>query len=755
MKRTLYIYTTKSDRKLGRYKFGQTIRTAESRVKNQQTGNSEGLQLIYEIESDYSDHYIHDSLEHLGYVKVGEGGNEWFSGFKCDNEAVATLGKILSSSKNTELKEYIPRFYQEYVKMLFEYKLKKVKGSKTEFVLELAPRFGKTLWCLDLMITLFNDYGYKVCLLPAYVLTALSSFEKEFYTHKGFSDRMVFIRNTDNAQEIFEKEYGNKMIILPISLHTPNYQTVFEFISKLPSKDKVSFIDEADFGCHRDNSQDFIKFLDCNLDIYMTGTAIEKVISSLNNVGDNIIRWSYIDMLMVQNGEHPIQKELVCLNDIQNVCYIENIIEQLKKKYTLSDSKKSVKDIVIPKFMRLSLENVLNRFESFPEEYRTDWNKMLMDVNKSKGVLQSLIKSLFGVYDGDLTFLYDLDTEVPRDVTMIFANTPNKTQQNNLVKLIQEVLGGQYIVKLLNGDETTNRQSEKDAKKIIAQATKESKKVVFVSKDMASRSFSVSEIDTVMLLLDRGSYASVGQKISRVLTSGKTFSGSNKVFGNIISLSLDPNREDINPIDEYIIYESEKVDVNDLNDGIKRVLRSIQLFTNGKGGTVEIEKDVYGEFLINSSTLIKVGCETSKVDNIIVNVDLVNILLGVEVSETIKERLMGVDSSKIKRTYGDSQPNESKEMIKKIEDIRLKIKKVLDNIIENAVEISEINNCESDDIVDTLTMINNKGYCDEVVHEVGVNCDMVKQIIMIGGLSHKLLNTIISSYNKEQVVLFK
>ena len=101
------------------------------------------------------------------------------------------------------------------------------------------------------------------------------------------------------------------MIILPISLHSEEYQTKFEFISKLPLKDKVSFIDEADFGCHRTNSQDFIKFLNCGLDIYMTGTAIEKVISPLDYIDDNIIRWSYTDMLMVKNGEHPIQKELV------------------------------------------------------------------------------------------------------------------------------------------------------------------------------------------------------------------------------------------------------------------------------------------------------------------------------------------------------------------------------------------------------------------------------------------------------------
>ena len=52
---TLYIYTTKSDRKKGYYKFGQTSNTAENRVTQQQTGNSELLELIYFIEVCFVD----------------------------------------------------------------------------------------------------------------------------------------------------------------------------------------------------------------------------------------------------------------------------------------------------------------------------------------------------------------------------------------------------------------------------------------------------------------------------------------------------------------------------------------------------------------------------------------------------------------------------------------------------------------------------------------------------------------------------
>lgn len=432
---------------------------------------------------------------------------------------------------------------------------------------------------------------------------------------------------------------------------------------------------------------------------------------------------------------------------------MENIITKLMEKYTLQQTMDSVKGIVKPVFMRLSLEKTVEKFNRIPEEYRTDWSKLLMDVDKSRGILETLIKALFGVYGGNIISLCDLNmTSARKDVTMIFANTKDKKQQSKFVDLIQQVLGGNYMIKLINGDETSNREIEEEVKNLITRAKRENKKVVLVSKDMASRSFSVSEIDTVILMFDRGSYATVSQKVSRVLTPGKTFNDEDKVVGNIISLSLDPNREDISPIDEYILYEAEKVEVNDLNNGIQRVLRSVQILTNGESDEVEIEKDQYGELLINSSSLIKLGSETSKVENVVVDVELVKLLTGVELNQGQKEKLLGVDSSKVKRTKEDDNTKKEKQNENKVEDIRKKLKDVMKNIVENIVEISEINNCESDDIIETLDMIESKGYCEEVVFEVGVDCHTVKKVILMGGISRKLLNTIISSYNRQEVV---
>jgi predicted transcriptional regulator len=434
---------------------------------------------------------------------------------------------------------------------------------------------------------------------------------------------------------------------------------------------------------------------------------------------------------------------------------MEKILEQLRQKYTLEQSKKSVEEIVIPRFMRLSLERAVEKFNTLPEEYRTDWSKLLMDVDSSRGVLKTLIQSLFGVYGGELIGLVDLDMIMAeRKVTHIFANTKDKTQQGKFVKLIREVLGGGYLVELINSDETNNREVEQKVKGLVNRAKRENKRIVLVSKDMASRSFSIPEIDTVMLMFDRGSYATIAQKISRVLTPGKTFDGNIKVYGNIISLSLDPNREDVSPIDEYIIYESEKVEGDDLNDSIQRVLRSVQLFTNGQHGEVEIEKDEYADRLINSSSLIRMGSESSKVEHIINDTELVKQLIGVEVTQSDVEKLLGVDSGKVKRIDGGEKIKEEKQVDKKVEDIRVKLKEVLKNIVENVVEISQINRRKSNDIIETLEMIDKNGYSDEVVIEVGVDCETIKKIILMGGISRKLLNTIITSYNSENIRLF-
>jgi len=745
MKRKIYIYTTKIYGKMGWFKIGETQQLVKDRVKQQDgTSNPEPLDIVYEVESVLSDKEIHKILESKGYERTrNDADREWFIINDSDNtdlyyeQVIILINRIISESSVDTRIEYVPRYFQSLIKNQFLKKYQdelKLDYKKIDFALELAPRFGKTIWAIDLLNTLYVEHGIKLCVIPCYVHTAITSFKKEFYTFKGYSSNMVFVTSEDNIQKVISENYGKKLIVVAMSLQIREHESKLDVIKAIPSKDKVSIIDEADFGAHRMNSQGKIDYLNCGLNIYMTGTAIERVALPLLNLRNNFIRWSYTDMLMIKKGEHPIQLGLE----------------------SLEESKNSVKDIVTPQFMRLSLGGVINNFNNVEPEYKTDWNKLFADVDKAKPILSNLIKSLFGEYNGKLTYLVDLNTSeiCPKDVTMIFAGTPDKKQQKKFHKLVQDNLGPQYIVELINGDETSNREAEDKAKKIIARAKREIKKVVFISKDMGSRSFSVSEIDTVMLMFDRGSYATISQKVSRVLTPGKTYNEHEKVFGNVISLSLDPNRDQVNPIDEYLVYESEKVQVNELSDGIHRVLRSVNIFVNDEGMMEPIVSDEYANKLINSSTLIRVGMETVKVDSIINDVELVKILTGIEVNnQSEDEKIDGIDSSKVVKTDEEKVKVNNKNQ-KVVEDVRQKLKEVLSNIVENIIEISEINNCESDNIITTLDMIDDKGYDEEVVFEVGVNCQTVKKIILTGALSEKLLNTIITSYNKEENSIF-
>ena len=734
-----YVYTNITYRSLGYYKVGEGFEVI-SRVKAQQTSSPEELEIIFSFDSRYTDKQIIKLLKLKGYGHTRDtmnGGTEWISGVKSDDEIIAAINQIIAESELDTRIEFKPRFFQNYVSDMF---LKKYDSeielgyNKIDFAMELAPRFGKTTWSLNLMKCLFVERGIKVCVIPSYVLTAITSFKSDFYKFKGFTDFMVFTEDLNEIDGLITEHYGKKMIVVTASLHMTEHESKLEILKSLPSNEKMTIIDEADFGAHRVNSLDKIDYLDCHLNIYMSGTGLEKVSAPLTNLRDNVIRWSYTDMLMVKNGIHPSQTNLS----------------------DKTESISSVSGIVTPQFLKLSLGGIVDRFNSIPEEYRTDWNKLFMDVSKSKGILTDLVKSLFGVYNGRMTYLVDLNTDElsSKDVTMIFASTPNRKEQNKFHKLVQDTLGPQYIVKLFNSDETSNREAENEAKETVAMGKRQGKKVVFISKDMASRSFSIPEIDTVMLMFDRGSYASVAQKVSRVLTPGLTYNGEPKTIGNVISLSLDPNREEISPIDEYLVYEGERVQVQELTDGILRVLRSVNIFVNDEGIMSPIVLDEYADRLVNSTSLIRIGSESVNVDSVIEDSELVKLLTGVEITNnSSKEKIEGIDSSKVKRVADEEVEDKPSQNTVVVDNLRIKLKEVLSNIVENIVEISEINNCESNNIIEMLDMIDDKGLGEELVFEVGVDPSTVKKLIISGALSEKLLNTIITSYNKQENAL--
>jgi hypothetical protein len=311
MNRKFYIYTTKTYREKGWYKFGETKREVEIRVKEQDNAsNPEDLEIIFEIETDLSDKKIHKLIELKGHSKTRDKqGNEWYDAFENDDHTILTINKILSEHSEDNRKEYEPRVFQTYTKLLFLKKLKNNKKKLINFILNFAQRFGKTIWSIDLLKYLYDEFGYKICLLPSYYLTSLTSFENDFYKFKGYSEEMILIDLSDeNLHKLVKENYGKKLIIVKASLHVEDFEKKLSFLNEIASNEKISLIDEADFGTHTDNCQKKINFIGAKLNLYMTGTGIEKLVNKLENLDDNIISWSINDMLMTKKGEHPIQK---------------------------------------------------------------------------------------------------------------------------------------------------------------------------------------------------------------------------------------------------------------------------------------------------------------------------------------------------------------------------------------------------------------------------------------------------------------
>jgi len=540
MKKVIYIYRRK-DSSENTYKIGKADQRANQgesitideigsiRISEQLTAATYGeyevittFDISHVESSTAVEHAIHKGIELAGFSKLtrkidGKKGNtEWFDFDDANEGEVLELVKTLVEKYSgfSGLSTYRPRGYQSHVKTQIIDAID--TGGKT-IGAELAARFGKTLWTLDVFKTLTEEKGYQYLILPAYVLTAHASFQKELRSFADFDD-MVFITDKDNKFEEKIAANVNKKLVIATSLHTPEDSLEkYAAIANLESDKKIAFIDEADFGAHTEASKHRIDILDVPIKVIMTGTAIERALAGYDV--DAIVKWSYFDMLLLKDGNHPMLQTLPAI----------------ERQAAIN----SCAAIVRPIFFKMAMPNTAGIQESLPDVLQTKWSKLLEDVDKSNMILSMIIKAMFKNDNSNIPEITSLQlgSVTPANVSMIFGAFKNKVQHTKFVKLTRATLGDDFVVLTINGDETSNRQAEEDVKIAVAKAKRAGKKVIIVSKDMASRSFSISEIDTVFLMYDQGLLSQTVQKCSRAFTPGKTYTGEEKTEGVIVSLS--------------------------------------------------------------------------------------------------------------------------------------------------------------------------------------------------------------------------
>jgi len=792
----IYIYTD-----FRNYKIGKAARYASSpeeaakiRISEQTTAAIYGSWKLVDVlvisreglDPLFVEAYIHNRIEEMGYERlyrnvqfsekdIKEGLSEWFNFRKLNEFKVKRLVRQIFYEVNhaSGQKFYIPRFYQALVKAIV---LDKIESGLNEsdsitIALELAPRFGKTLWALDL----FNELRYlgiNVLILPTFVLSSTSSFTKEI-TSFGDFEHFYLLDSSDEEfdKKIKEAKESGKTTVIGVSMHmSENSLKKYKKSMSIIDKDKImSIVDEADFGAHTESSRRVLNAVKSKITLLMTGTAIERAIKGLIFIQNNIVIWTQTDMQMVKKGTHPIL-QYIGNGDPK----FSNRVNNVLKKYTLEEAKKSCANLPEIEMLKLNLSNISALQEIQDPELKGKWSKILADVNQNKSIIKTVYKGLFDFpnMESDNPDLKSMSKVYLRKkcklgVTMIFGGFPNKKQQKDFVKILQNILGDNFEVYEINGDVTTNKKAEKKAIGIINRNRLNrkdgiEKQIIFVSKDMASRSFSIPEIDTVILMYDRGMINSTSQKISRAFTPGNNLYDDEKLVSHVVSLSLDASREHC-PIDLYIIQEAARIGEYDPNGSIEGPIKNVascyNVFQNTDNGFLPIEIDEYSKFLLEGagSDLLRIASSTvdvSDLGSIILSMDqeMIDFLDLASPNGSNKSKSKGKTEISIKdvKTYYDNQRGPNDEKIKTFEEKLSEVLRDINYCVPQLVLFDDYVHDNIEDIINSL--YNQPELYKEIEEDLGFSIVLAKYLLP--NLNHRLLNTAIGIFIKEEEKIF-
>jgi hypothetical protein len=275
----IYAYTYQSAMKIfakDRFilvKIGDSTRDVDVRMSEQggaaeyeakiKVGSWENLKKIKR------DHTIHKILTKRGLHHTDGKGTEWFKiPAATIDDAQAYVDQIIASKEGHKVRPAVILRNQQ--KRTLERAMEIIKEcaesgqDSTSIIANLCPRFGKTIWALMLFKRISEEYGNRVMLLPAYWLSAHSSFEKELDEFADFINMRVIDTDSEEPWTTVGEFYRDgKLIVIPISLHgeIESWKEKHRWISTIPNELIFNFADEGDFGTHTENQVTKMEFL--------------------------------------------------------------------------------------------------------------------------------------------------------------------------------------------------------------------------------------------------------------------------------------------------------------------------------------------------------------------------------------------------------------------------------------------------------------------------------------------------------------
>jgi hypothetical protein len=217
---------------------------------------------LKEIRRDF---VVHEVLTKKGLHHQAGSGTEWFKiPGKTTEEAFRYLDELVTSIEGKKIRRSVK--LRDVQKRTLDQAMNMIAKGNTEasLIANLCPRFGKTIWALSLFNRITEKYKNRVMLLPAYWLSAHSSFISELDQYDDFLDIVQI--DVDDANASREAEVAleaGKRIIIPISLHgdLEQWQKKHDWIADINNNEIFMFADEGDFGTHTENQVAKLDFL--------------------------------------------------------------------------------------------------------------------------------------------------------------------------------------------------------------------------------------------------------------------------------------------------------------------------------------------------------------------------------------------------------------------------------------------------------------------------------------------------------------
>jgi hypothetical protein len=528
---------------------------------------------------------------------------------------------------------------------------------KKKIMAELAARFGKTLEYLSM----FLATHYKVMVVGTYYLTALSSFRKEVSRYKEFSDMVVL----DLGSETFRNDFNyhlnqNKKIVVLVSLcgdkksdHTMRNQNA-KLIESFT--DKITVIDEADYGAHTENCVPFVNQIGHGAPVILTtGTNTERAKGEHNDV-DAFFRVTYLDMLVKAGMKEKIQND---------------VVKQFKRAFEFE------KNLTKVQFYRYDWSRFVPTLDGQDGDLNPSYSKSSKDVQKSHGFWSGLYQSLIGEYvetdANDYSLFNCLENDTPKSVIQFVSSSMKKEEMKKLGKIAKAILNPFYDVYVINGDEVDGKDAEQYVKDKIRIAEMNGRHVWIIAAQMCQRSFSIPEINVVLLTYDNGDQGAAVQKMSRALTTGNF-----EKIGHVISLSIDGNRDDkvVSMILDAAKQVSEHEDI-DIVSGLRKVMKSLSIFQMGTDGyNSRLEPDDYSKEIFSSSNSHQLIINNSSfyLDN-----------NGYEVLKNCSNAIKKLEKNKVDPAFDGGKtflPVESKTCSPRSKDEIAELRKTLRNIVD-------------------------------------------------------------------------